>query len=55
MKNFIAYLKQAHDDLSDLMDMPREDWDSIIHSTSDDELQEMIDVWEKEHKEKCYN
>ena len=55
MKNFTTYLKQAHDNLSDVLGMPRADWDDIVHSTTDDELQEMVDVWEKENREKCYN
>lgn len=55
MNNFIAYLREASDNLADLMEMPRTDWDSLIQTATDEELEEMILVWKAEHPEGCYN
>lgn len=49
MKNFIAYLHFAHDNLSDLMGTPRGDWDSIVYTTTDEELENMAEEYSMTH------
>ena len=41
MKHFAAWLQEAHDNLSDLLNEPREDWDSLFNTVTDETLEEM--------------
>ena len=49
MKHFIAWLHGAHDNLSDLLHEPREDWDSLFNTTTDETLAEMADEFARTH------